>query len=81
MRRFSRKEEKQTRESGVRGSHTSTVDKATKQVGGEGELFLDSLDQMKKASKGELFENAVTHRCYAFWMLGVLTARDSIRRT
>ena len=38
----------------------------------EGELFLDSLGQMKKASKGELFENAVIHRCYAFWMLGGL---------
>ena len=47
------------------------------QVGGEGELFLDSLGQRKKAAKGEWFENAVTHWCYAFWMLGVLTARDS----
>ena len=28
---------------------------------------------MKKFSKGELFENAVIHRCYAFWMLGFLT--------
>ena len=46
------------------------------QVGGEVELFLVSLDQMKKASKGELFENAVTHRGYAFWMLGVLTDHD-----
>jgi len=46
--------------------------KATKHVGEEGEMFLDSLGQMKKASKGELFENAVIHRCYSFWMLGVL---------
>ena len=30
-----------------------------------------TLGQTKKASKGELFENAVIHRCYAFWMLGV----------
>ena len=29
-------------------------------------MFLDSLGQMKRASKGELFENAVIHRCYAF---------------
>ena len=28
---------------------------------------------MKKVSKGELFVNAVIHRCYAFWMLGDLT--------
>ena len=40
------------------------------QVGGEGELFLDSLGQRKKAAKGEWFENAVTHWCYAFWMIG-----------
>ena len=31
---------------------------------------------MKKASEGELFENAVIHRCYAFWMLGVPTDHD-----
>ena len=45
---------------------------ATKHVGDEGELFLD-FGSTKKASKGELFENAVIHRCCAFWMLGVLT--------
>ena len=49
------------------------TDKATQHVGQEGEMFLDSLGQMKRASKGELFENAVIHRCYAFWMLGVFT--------
>ena len=48
-------------------------ERATKHADDEGEMFLDSLGQMKKASKGELFENAVTHRCYAFWMLGVFT--------
>ena len=49
------------------------TDKATQHVGQEGDMFLDSLGQMKRASKGELFENAVIHRCYAFWMLGVFT--------
>ena len=49
------------------------TDKATQHVGQEGDMFLESLGQMKRASKGELFENAVIHRCYAFWMLGVLT--------
>ena len=29
--------------------------------------------RMKRASKGELFENVVIHRCCAFWMLGVFT--------
>ena len=48
-------------------------ERATKHADDEGEMFLDSLGQMKKASKGELFGNAVTHRCYAFWMLGVFT--------
>ena len=32
----------------------------------------DALGQMKKFSKGELFENAVIHRCYALWLLGAL---------
>jgi len=39
----------------------------------EGEVVMDSLGQMKKLSKWAVFENEVIHRCYAFWMLGVLT--------
>ncbi len=31
------------------------------------------MGQMETASKGEWFENAALHRCYAFCMLGVLT--------
>jgi len=39
----------------------------------EGQEVMDSLGQMKKLSKWAIFENAVIHRCYACWMLGVLT--------
>mmetsp|Transcript_41865 Transcript_41865/g.76059 ORF Transcript_41865/g.76059 Transcript_41865/m.76059 type:complete len:1174 (-) Transcript_41865:155-3676(-) len=39
----------------------------------EGTEVMDSLGQMKKLSKWAIFENAVIHRCYACWMLGVLT--------
>ena len=34
---------------------------------------MDSLGQMKSMSRAAILENAVIHRCYAFWMLGVLT--------
>uniref|UniRef100_A0A7S4VJA2 AMP-dependent synthetase/ligase domain-containing protein n=1 Tax=Alexandrium monilatum TaxID=311494 RepID=A0A7S4VJA2_9DINO len=46
---------------------------ATQRVGDEGEVVMDSLGQMKKLSKWAVFENAVIHRCYAYWMIGVLT--------
>ncbi|OLQ05334.1 Linear gramicidin synthase subunit D [Symbiodinium microadriaticum] len=36
------------------------------------ETVLDSLGQMRSMSKWAVLENAVIHRCYAFWMLGVL---------
>jgi hypothetical protein len=47
-------------------------DMATELAGQEGDLVMDSLGHMKKLSKWALFETAVTHRCYAFWMIGVL---------
>jgi hypothetical protein len=40
---------------------------------GEDEIVLDSLGHMKKMSKSALLETAVIHRCYAFWMIGVLS--------
>ena len=46
--------------------------KAMQQAHEKAEPLPDALGQMKKFSKGELFENAVIHRCYAFWMLGAL---------
>lgn len=46
---------------------------ATDHVLEEGEVVMDSLGQMKKLSKWALFENSVIHRCYAYWMIGVLT--------
>jgi len=46
---------------------------ATAYVADAGEVAMDSLGQMKKLSKWAMFENHVIHRCYAFWMLGVLT--------
>jgi len=36
------------------------------------EAVLDSMGQMRSMSKMAILENAVIHRCYAFWMLGVL---------
>jgi len=33
---------------------------------------MDSLGQMKALSRWAILENQVIHRCYAFWMLGVL---------
>jgi len=42
-------------------------------VADAGEMVMDSLGQMKKLSKWAILENAVIHRCYAFWMIGVLT--------
>jgi amino acid adenylation domain-containing protein len=47
-------------------------DMATEHAAEEGEVVMDSLGQMKKLSKWALFETAVTHRCYAYWMIGVL---------
>lgn len=49
------------------------VERATEHSAEEGEVVMDSLGQMKKLSKWALFENAVIHRCYAYWMIGVLT--------
>jgi len=49
------------------------TDLATQHAAEEGEVVMDSLGQMKKLSKWAIFENAVIHRCYAFWMIGVLT--------
>jgi len=46
---------------------------ASQHAAEEGEVVMDSLGQMKKLSKWAVFENEVIHRCYAFWMLGVLT--------
>jgi len=46
---------------------------ATNHVVEEGEVVMDSLGQMKKLSKWAIFENQVIHRCYAWWMIGVLT--------
>jgi len=37
-----------------------------------GEMVMDSLGQMKQLSRWAIFENAVIHRCYAYWMIGVL---------
>lgn len=48
-------------------------DLATEHVSEEGETVMDSLGQMKKLSKWAIFENAVIHRCYAFWMIGVMS--------
>jgi len=45
---------------------------ATRHVAEEGEVVMDSLGQMKKLSRWAILENQVIHRCYAFWMLGVL---------
>lgn len=42
-------------------------------VASDAEVVMDSLGQMKRLSKWAVFENAVIHRCYAFWMVGVLT--------
>jgi len=49
------------------------ADMATAHVVEEGEVVMDSLGQMKKLSKWAVFENEVIHRCYAWWMIGVLT--------
>lgn len=49
------------------------ADIATQHVVEEGEEVMDSLGQMKKVSKAAIFENQVIHRCYAWWMVGVLT--------
>jgi len=47
-------------------------EEANRTVSEEGEMVLDSLGQMKKLSKWAIYENAVIHRCYAYWMIGVL---------
>jgi len=46
---------------------------ATQHAEEEGDVVMDSLGQMKKMSSWAIFENNVTHRCYAYWMIGVLT--------
>jgi len=46
---------------------------ADKEASQAQETVMDSLGQMKSMSRAAILENAVIHRCYAFWMLGVLT--------
>jgi amino acid adenylation domain-containing protein len=46
---------------------------ATQHAEEEGEVVMDSLGQMKKMSSWAIFENNIIHRCYAYWMIGVLT--------
>jgi amino acid adenylation domain-containing protein len=46
---------------------------ATQHAEEEGEVVMDSLGQMKKMSSWAIFENNIIHRCYAYWMVGVLT--------
>jgi len=45
---------------------------AAKHAEEEGQVVMDSLGQMKKLSAWAILENQVIHRCYAFWMLGVV---------
>jgi len=45
---------------------------ATDHVEAEGEEVSDSLGQMKKMTRGALAQTQVIHRCYTFWMFGVL---------
>eukprot|EP00931_Biecheleriopsis_adriatica_P087763 TRINITY_DN6218_c0_g1_i1.p1 TRINITY_DN6218_c0_g1~~TRINITY_DN6218_c0_g1_i1.p1 ORF type:complete len:1080 (+),score=140.11 TRINITY_DN6218_c0_g1_i1:116-3241(+) len=47
-------------------------DMAAEHVAGDGEVVADSLGQMKKMSKGAMLATAVIHRCYAYWMAGVV---------
>jgi len=47
--------------------------RANTHVNEEGEMVMDSLGQMRKMTQWAILENGVIHRCYAFWMLGVLT--------
>lgn len=49
------------------------AERAAEHAEEEGEVIIDSLGQMKRLSTWALFENAVIHRCYAYWMIGVLT--------
>jgi hypothetical protein len=51
---------------------TALRELATEIVKEEGEEVMDSLGQMKKLSKWAIWENQVIHRCYAYWMVGVL---------
>lgn len=46
--------------------------RADQLVSDQGEMVMDSLGQMKQMSQWAIFENAVIHRCYAYWMIGVL---------
>ncbi|CAE7916327.1 pcbAB, partial [Symbiodinium necroappetens] len=46
---------------------------ADKEASQAQKTVMDSLGQMKSMSRAAILENAVIHRCYAFWMLGVLT--------
>jgi amino acid adenylation domain-containing protein len=45
---------------------------ATQLVEDEGEVVMDSLGQMKKLAGWAVLETKVIHRCYAFWMMGVV---------
>merc|ERR1719247_3973818 len=51
---------------------TALKEEASRIVSQEGEVVIDSLGQMKKLSKWAIWENQVIHRCYAYWMIGVL---------
>eukprot|EP00929_Paragymnodinium_shiwhaense_P042350 TRINITY_DN2192_c2_g1_i1.p1 TRINITY_DN2192_c2_g1~~TRINITY_DN2192_c2_g1_i1.p1 ORF type:complete len:1124 (+),score=197.03 TRINITY_DN2192_c2_g1_i1:103-3474(+) len=43
-----------------------------KAIEGKGQVVMDSLGRMRNLSKAALTENAVIHRCYAYWMVGVM---------
>lgn len=34
---------------------------------------MDSLGRMRNMSRGAILENQIIHRCYAYWMIGVMT--------
>lgn len=46
--------------------------RAAEHVDDEGAVVMDSLGQMKKMSRNAILETQVIHRCYAYWMVGVL---------
>ena len=54
-------------------NYKSLKEMADKEASQAQETVMDSLGQMKSMSRAAILENAVIHRCYAFWMLGVLT--------
>jgi hypothetical protein len=52
------------------------VEEATSNVEREGlagEQVLDSLGRMRNMSKAQITETQVIHRCYAYWMIGVMS--------